>query len=571
MADRRINFGESESDARYAVEDDSTTGGDLRVLDVSGGTPAELLTFDWGSTEWDVKQVLSMEAGGRVADDQDLEFGTDGDFKISYHSTSGEWRLRDKQGNQDLFVISSSEILIGNSRDIRLKSGSVSSILDARQSDGHIGIGAAPEDDIQIKLDAPPETINSNQSFSRTEIKASGALTVQGSTTSPVVATLEVEEPNIDASAGGATVTEAASLHITGAPTEATDNYGYLQDAGDMGLLVDSGELVFGAGRDYALRFNESTGGSGAFELVDKANTDVEAKFAIGGGIEFANQTIESKLDQGEDLFKLTNAASSDDARFRWNSSGEFELNVRDDSAASTTSHLTIVPAEAFMRVESDLQFDGLTGTPKFSGHDHSEGGLTAIPNAGLANSSVTVAGNAVSLGGSIAVSVDDLSDVASSTESAGDLPIWNATAGEYQNAALTGGNAISVTNADASVTLAVPTDGIQTDEIDLSIAPTWTGGHTFDGGITMGGNILPDANATRSVGTAATHFNEMHATSFITHSPEPRSLAAAVESIRSYARDYGSMDMAEMIADLVTVVQEQQLMLEEIHRGAGS
>lgn len=121
----------------------------------------------------------------------------------------------------------------------------------------------------------------------------------------------------------------------------------------------------------------------------------------------------------------------------------------------------------------------------------------TPIDNADLSNDSVTVAGNSVSLGSSTAVSVSDLSDVASSSESAGQLPIWNASNSQYENSLLTGGNAISVTNGDASVTLDVPTDGIQTDELDLSIAPTWTGTHTFSGGINAGGNVVDDTNGT--------------------------------------------------------------------------
>lgn len=100
-----------------------------------------------------------------------------------------------------------------------------------------------------------------------------------------------------------------------------------------------------------------------------------------------------------------------------------------------------------------------------------------------LVNDSVTVAGNTVALGSSTTVSADDLSDIASSTESAGQLLIWNGTSTQYENAGLTGGNAIDVTNADASVTLAVSTDSIQTDELDLTISPSWTGDHDFSGG----------------------------------------------------------------------------------------
>lgn len=52
----------------------------------------------------------------------------------------------------------------------------------------------------------------------------------------------------------------------------------------------------------------------------------------------------------------------------------------------------------------------------------------------------------------------------------------------------VTGGNAISLSYAtEGEPTIAVPTDGIQTDEIDLSISPTWTGQHTFNADMTLG------------------------------------------------------------------------------------
>ena len=63
MADRRINFGESESDARYALEDDSGTGGDFRVLDVSGASPAELLRHDFGTSTFIFSQGIDLPDG----------------------------------------------------------------------------------------------------------------------------------------------------------------------------------------------------------------------------------------------------------------------------------------------------------------------------------------------------------------------------------------------------------------------------------------------------------------------------------------------------------------------------
>lgn len=175
----------------------------------------------------------------------------------------------------------------------------------------------------------------------------------------------------------------------------------------------------------------------------------------------------------------------------------------------------------------------------------------TTVGNSQLTNSSVTVAGNSVSLGGSTTVALEDLSNAAlPNATAAGQLPIYDATDGQFENATLTGGSGVSVTNGDASVTLAadeanidhdalsnfvanehidhsgvtitgtgalegggdltasrtldVSTDGIGTDELDQSITPTWTGSHTFNADMTLDSedgtgslqmNMIADAN----------------------------------------------------------------------------
>lgn len=120
---------------------------------------------------------------------------------------------------------------------------------------------------------------------------------------------------------------------------------------------------------------------------------------------------------------------------------------------------------------------------------------MGSIDNSTLSNSTVSVAGNNVSLGGSTGVSANDLLDVSSTMESAGQVPIWNATNSEYQNASITGGNALSITEDDSSITINIDTNGIQTDEIDLSITPTWTAEHQFDSGLDSRGDIVDNTD----------------------------------------------------------------------------
>lgn len=60
----------------------------------------------------------------------------------------------------------------------------------------------------------------------------------------------------------------------------------------------------------------------------------------------------------------------------------------------------------------NDIEFDDLVGSPKFSNHTHSEGGLATIPNTGLTNTDITVNGNSgisggtASLGSSLSIDI---------------------------------------------------------------------------------------------------------------------------------------------------------------------
>lgn len=84
------------------------------------------------------------------------------------------------------------------------------------------------------------------------------------------------------------------------------------------------------------------------------------------------------------------------------------------------------------------------------------------VPQEQLENDSLTVtAGDGLKNGGSVALGATTTIDV---------------------EPADFAGNALE---DDGSDNLAVSTDSIQTDELDLSISPTWTSGHTFTGSIT--------------------------------------------------------------------------------------
>jgi|GEM_PF-4567909 len=98
--------------------------------------------------------------------------------------------------------------------------------------------------------------------------------------------------------------------------------------------------------------------------------------------------------------------------------------------------------------------------------HDHTEAGISPIPNPALANSSVTVAGNSVSLGGSTGIAHSDLSGVGASDHharpSAGDGLDENANAFDVEPADFAG-NALE---DDGSDNLAVASGSIGSNEL---------------------------------------------------------------------------------------------------------
>lgn len=286
------------------------------------------------------------------------------------------------------------------------------------------------------------------------------------------------------------TVTDAAPLYVDG-PLVAGSNVSItnqwlalIEDSADSEVwgALDSGEVrisqgplklqanqskfFFGAGDQYSLQFDDTTGANGALVFTDEDNSDLELKFLVGGGIEFSGQTIDSALDAGEDIFKLRSIDNDDELRYVLNSSNQFEVKTLDTSTDpdTKTTHWLYDPTEGFVRNKTDIRFDALTGTPKFSDHDHSEGGLSTIPNAGLDNDSITVStnnpltgGGSPTLGGS-GITLDLNIDRGLTTDGSGNLEADI-------------GNALTFNTG----TIAVATDGIQSDELDQSVTYTFT------------------------------------------------------------------------------------------------
>lgn len=209
-----------------------------------------------------------------------------------------------------------------------------------------------------------------------------------------------------------------------------------IQEGGTVAVNVE--DLASGLTDGNAFVAN-STGGvdgvSGDITVNSGTGMTGGATISLGGS---TTLNVGFGDDEGLDF------GASDDFTFQFDSTNtQIELV----NNGTTNVVFSVDTADDVLDVHSDINFSGITGTPTFSGHDHTSGGMSTIPNSGLANSSVTV------------------------------------TAGN----ALTGGGSISL---GGSASIDVETDGIQTSELDLSITPTWTGTHTFNGGATMGADV---------------------------------------------------------------------------------
>lgn len=126
-------------------------------------------------------------------------------------------------------------------------------------------------------------------------------------------------------------------------------------------------------------------------------------------------------------------------------------------------------------------------------------------------------------------------------------LELTDTSTNDDFRATLTSAGVFVLSTADSS-------SGTTTSHFRLDPAATET---------TVGATIVPNTNATHQIGTASLHFNEMHATQFITHSPEARSPETAWASLDDY--ESGSMEIEEKVADLIAVVKEQRAEIETL------
>jgi len=128
----------------------------------------------------------------------------------------------------------------------------------------------------------------------------------------------------------------------------------------------------------------------------------------VGGMMMFGGNAAATTIDPG-----FINLDDDDDVQF----GNDNDFQIRYDSANNQWELVddgqgVIYKVDAGTTIVdfmNDINFPNIAGTPSFSGHDHSQAGLSTIPNAGLTNSSLTVGNTSISLGGTGTPEADNL------------------------------------------------------------------------------------------------------------------------------------------------------------------
>jgi hypothetical protein len=362
-------------DANLSVFDD----GDGTVsIDAASGS-------GFPTIEDDGVVVVSGADGLNFADN--LTVADDGDGSVTIDATSGGTDTRTDVSDSGGTVVSDVE-------DITFTASADASITVSDDADGTATVDVSATD---------------TDTDTRTDIEDSGAAVLSNVTS--------INFGN------NVTVTDDGDGSVT------VDVSGSQPDAEDDGTVIVSGSSAFNFGTDLSVTddgdgtvtVNSTAGGGSALTVQDD-----------GVDIETDTDTLDLQTD-----FAVTNPTT-----------GEAEV-------ALDSNQVTVAGNTVSLGGSTGIDYEDLANT-----------GVFPIPNADLANSSVTVAGNSVSLGGSTTIAVGNLSDVDTATLNAGEILIYNATAGQFENADITAGNALTTTTGDASLTLAVASNSIDSDEL---------------------------------------------------------------------------------------------------------
>lgn len=189
-------------------------------------------------------------------------------------------------------------------------------------------------------------------------------------------------------------------------------------------IAAADGEISLAAtslsGLDSAVDSNDTDISNLQSDKFDAVNytpeTDTHSKYTDSEAVSAIEATSGITLTAGLDL----SGDITDSGSVIWDSSAGSVL-----STALEADSVSVAGRSVSLGGSTNISHGDLTSVSEdqhhTKNHDHSEADITAIPNVGLANSSVTVAGNAISLGGNSSIAHADLSTIGSDDHHAQD------------------------------------------------------------------------------------------------------------------------------------------------------
>jgi len=139
---------------------------------------------------------------------------------------------------------------------------------------------------------------------------------------------------------------------------------------------------------ESALELSDLSGEIGTGELADESVTEPKID-----SVDTPNDGESLTWNSAEARFEWVSATGSPgglDGQIQYNDGGGFS-GITGFTYDPSTSEITLIPVinDGIVALQG-ISFPNITGTPTFASHDHSEGGLSAIVNAGLADQAVT-------------------------------------------------------------------------------------------------------------------------------------------------------------------------------------
>ena len=453
----------------------NTTGN--YVATITGGTG---ITSTGATTGEGIAHSLSVDA----SQTQITAIGT---------IATGEWQGT-AIANDYVANLPTSKVTSGTFADARIASsnvtqhqGDITSLgtLVGLTLDGDKNI--TPGDGSMIHLDTSTLTDNSTS----------------GSATTAKFANVAFEGPTLAATNSSVTTTDAATVYISAAPTAGTNQT--LTNA--WSLWVDAGNVRL----DGSLKLDSV--------LLSAVQTSAEA-FADNDTSIMTSAAIADKIEAYGYITTTGTAAIAT------------TVTVADESTDPTCFVLFTTAATGDLGPKSgtNLTFNSSTGILTATGF---AGDITGNVTGNTSGSSGSCTGNAATATaletartiagvsfdgtGNIAIAATNLSDTNIATPAAGHVLIYDNTASVWDNAALTEGSNITITNGDGSITIAstdyTAGDGLDLTSATFSVDLKANGGlviETTELAVDLGASSITGTLAVADGGTGATSLNNL-------------------------------------------------------------